>query len=232
MDVIAPHTSWVRSFSCTEGNEFIPKAARKKGLKTMVGAWIGNDKAQNDKEINALITLAKDGFVDTAVVGNEVLMRGDISVQEVIIYINKVKKALPGIPVGYVDAYYKFHEHPELIEVCDVILVNCYPFWEGCDIHQASRYLRQMYTITKNISKDKRVIITETGWPNQGNSVEGAVPSQENAMKYFISASNMSKKSAIPLFYFSSFDESWKVHHEGDVGARWGLWDTNEKLKY
>ena len=232
MDVIAPHTTWVRSFSCTEGNEYIAKAAHKKGLKTMVGAWIGKDKAQNDKEINALIALVKDGFVDTAVVGNEVLMRGDISIQEVIIYINKVKKALPGIPVGYVDAYYKFHEHPELIEVCDVILVNCYPFWEGCDIHQASRYLRQMYTITKNISKDKRVIITETGWPSQGDSVEGAIPSQENAMKYFISASNMSKKSSIPLFYFSSFDESWKVHHEGDVGARWGLWDKNEKLKY
>ncbi|WP_299766385.1 MFS transporter [uncultured Dokdonia sp.] len=232
MDVIAPHTKWVRSFSSTHGNEFIPKAARNNGLKTMVGAWIGSDKVQNGKEIDSLIQLAKNKLADIAVVGNEVLMRGDLSVQEIIIHINKVKKELPGIPVGYVDAYYQFHEHPELIEVCDVILVNCYPFWEGSSIEEATRYLRQMYTVTKNISKGKPVIITETGWPNQGDSVEGATPTTENAMKYFISASNMSKKSSIPLFYFSSFDESWKVHQEGDVGARWGLWNTSEKLKY
>ena len=232
MDVIAPYTKWVRSFSCTNGNELIPQAAHNKGLKTMVGAWIGNDKAQNNKEIDALIQLAKNKLVDIAVVGNEVLMRGDLSVQEIIAHINKVKKELPGIPVGYVDAYYQFHEHPELIEVCDVILANCYPFWEGSNIEEATRYLRQMYTVTKDISKGKPVIITETGWPNQGDSVAGATPTTENAMKYFISASNMSKKNSIPLFYFSSFDESWKVHQEGDVGARWGLWDTSEKLKY
>ncbi|WP_299681304.1 MFS transporter [uncultured Dokdonia sp.] len=232
MDVIAPYTKWVRSFSCTNGNEFIPQTAHNKGLKTMVGAWIGSDKAQNNKEIDALIQLAKNKLVNIAVIGNEVLMRGDLNVQEIIVHINKVKKELPGIPVGYVDAYYQFHEHPELIEVCDVILVNCYPFWEGSSIEDATRYLRQMYTATKDISKGKPIIITETGWPNQGDSVEGAMPTTENAMKYFISASNMSKKSAIPLFYFSSFDESWKVHQEGDVGARWGLWDTSEKLKY
>ncbi len=232
MDVIAPHTQWVRSFSCTHGNEFIPKAARNKGLTTMVGAWIGSDKNQNNIEIDSLIQLGKNKLVDIAVVGNEVLMRNDLNIQEIIAYINKVKEELPGIPVGYVDAYYQFHDHPELIEICDVILINCYPFWEGSSIEGASSYLRQMYTVTKNISKGKPVIITETGWPNQGDNVEGAIPTTENAMKYFISASNMSKKSSIPLFYFSSFDESWKVHQEGDVGARWGVWDSSEKLKY
>jgi len=232
MEVISPYTKWVRSFSCTEGNELIPVVAREQGLKTMVGAWISNDKAQNEKEISKLISLAKEGYVDTAVVGNEALMRGDLSAQEVIGYIEEVKKALPGIPVGYVDAYYKFLEHPEVVEACDVVLVNCYPFWEGCHIDDASRYLAQMHAVTKQIAVNKPVIISETGWPNQGDKMEGAVPSDENAMKYFISASNLSQKSNIPLFYFSSFDESWKVHHEGDVGARWGLWNTNEQLKY
>lgn len=232
MSVIAPHTKWVRSFSCTEGNEFIPKVAHGKGLKTMVGAWIGNDKAQNDKEIASLLSLAKKGYVDIAVVGNEVLMRDELSEQEIIEYIQKVKKAFPDIPVGYVDAYYKFHEHPTLIEACDVILANCYPFWEGYNIDQASLYLKQMYAVTKNISNGKPVIITETGWPNQGDNTDSAMPSQKNAMKYFISASTWAQKEDIPLFYFSSFDESWKVHHEGDVGARWGLWDSSEKLKY
>ena len=232
MEILTPYTKWVRSFSCTEGNEVIPEVAKAKGLQTMVGAWIGQNMDQNDTEINNLIKAGKQGQIDIAVVGNEALMRGDVTLQQIISYINKVKEALPGIPVGYVDAYYKFHEEPELIEVCDVILINCYPFWEGNSIDEAGRYLNHMYTVTKKISKGKPVIITETGWPNQGNAVEGAQPTKENAMKYFISTSSISKEESIPLFYFSSFDESWKVHHEGDVGARWGIWDANEQLKY
>lgn len=232
MDVIAPYTKWVRSFSCTDGNEFIPKVARKKGLKTMVGAWIGKDKTKNKKEIEALIKLGKDGTIDIAVVGNEALMRNDLSEREIIDYIHQVKKALPGIPVSYVDAYYQFYDHPALVDACDMILANCYPFWEGTSLEQSSHNLRQMYAITKSISKGKPVIITETGWPSQGAPTEHAIPSHENAMKYFIDTSNWALKSGVPLFYFSSFDEAWKARQEGDVGARWGLWNSNEKLKY
>jgi len=232
MDVIAPYTQWVRSFSCTEGNEHIPKVAQQKELKTMVGAWIGDDKTQNEKEIKALIKLGTSGFVDIAVVGNETLMREELNEDELIAYINTVKKALPGIPVGYVDAYYQFEKRSKLIDACDVILVNCYPFWEGCNIDQSATYLKQMYAVTQQFAKGKPVIISETGWPNKGARLESAQPTENNAMKYFIDTSNWVQKNEIPLFYFSSFDESWKVHHEGDVGARWGIWDKNEKLKF
>ena len=232
MNIIAPYSNWVRSFSCTEGNEFIPQVAHQEGLKAMAGAWIGHDKTQNDIEIDSLISLAKQGYVDIAVVGNEVLMRNELTEQEIIEYINKVKKALPGIPVGYVDAYYQFHERPGLVEACDVILANCYPFWEGCDIDHALLYLKQMYAITQKAANGKPVIISETGWPNQGSNIKSAVPSSDNAMKYFINVNNWIKEEDVKIFYFSSYDESWKVHHEGDVGERWGLWDKFEKPKY
>ncbi len=232
MDVIAPYTQWVRSFSCTEGNEHTPKIAHEKHLKTMVGAWIGSDKAQNEKELNTLIKLGKSGFVDIAVVGNETLMREELTEEELIAYINRVKRSLPGIPVGYVDAYYQFVERPKLIDACDVILANCYPFWEGCSIEQSATYLKQMYAVTQQVANGKPVIITETGWPNQGDHTKDAEPSENNAMKYFIDTAKWAGQNEVPLFYFSSFDESWKVHHEGDVGARWGLWDKNENLKF
>jgi glycoside/pentoside/hexuronide:cation symporter, GPH family len=231
MAIIAPYTKWVRSFSCTEGNEFIPKAAHEKGLKTMAGAWIDSNKANNEKEIESLIKLAQKGYVDIAVIGNEVLLRKDLTEQELLHYIHKVKIALPNIPVGYVDAYYQFREHPALVEACDLILANCYPFWEGCNIDQASAYLKQMYTVTKEVAKGKKVIITETGWPDQGTRNSEAQPSQDNAMRYFINTQYLSQQENIEMFYFSSFDESWKVRHEGDVGQRWGLWDKNENLK-
>jgi GPH family glycoside/pentoside/hexuronide:cation symporter len=232
IEIIAPYTKWTRSFSCTQGNEFIPKIAREKGLKTLVGAWIGSDKVKNDIEIDGLIELAKKGFVDIAVVGNEVLLRNELSEKEIISYIRKVKEALPNIPVGYVDAYYQFIEHPNLVEVCDLVLANCYPFWEGCSIEKSSIYLKKMYAGVKKVAKDKPVIITETGWPNKGQHTKAAEPSKINAMKYFINSSKWAGQKEIPMFYFSSFDESWKIHHEGDVGASWGIWDKNENLKY
>jgi GPH family glycoside/pentoside/hexuronide:cation symporter len=232
MAIVAPHTKWVRSFSCTEGNEFIPQAAHEKGLKTMVGAWIDSNKANNEEEIKGLIDLAKKGYVDIAVVGNEVLLRNELTKQELLGYISMVKKALPNIPVGYVDAYFQFKEHPDLVDACDILLANCYPFWEGCRIDQASGYLKQMYLVAQEAAKGKKVIITETGWPDQGTSNEAAQPSEENAIKYFINAQNWAQHENIEMFYFSSFDESWKVRHEGDVGQRWGLWDKNENLKY
>ncbi|TXG36999.1 MFS transporter [Seonamhaeicola maritimus] len=232
LDIIAPYTEWIRSFSCTDGNEQIPKIAKEKGLKTMVGAWIGNDKSLNHKEIKALIALAKQGHVDVAVVGNEVLMRNDLSEQELLGYIRKVKESLPNIDVAYVDAYYQFSSYPDLVDLCDVILVNCYPFWEGCSITQSQMYLKQMYALVKEAAKGKPVVITETGWPNKGRKIKGAEPSQNNAMKYFIESVNWANKENVNMFYFSSFDESWKVHHEGDVGERWGIWNKNEILKY
>jgi exo-beta-1,3-glucanase (GH17 family) len=232
IEIIKPYTKWVRSFSFVEGNEHIPRMAHKHGLKNMVGAWLSDDLEMNELEIAGLIQLAKEGCVDIAAVGNEVLYRNDLSLAQLLGYIKRVKEALPGIPVGYVDAYYEFSNHPELVEASDVILANCYPYWEGCGIDDSLNHMQQMFGQAVNAAKGKKVIITETGWPSKGQSLRGAHSSEENAMKYFINAQAWSAKDAIELFYFSSFDESWKVGAEGAVGAYWGLWDKNEELKY
>ncbi len=232
MDIIRSHTKWIRSFSCIDGNEHIPRIAKQQGLKTLVGAWIGDDPELNEQEIDGLIKLAEAGMVDIAAVGNEVMYRGDISEDELLVYIQRVKEALPNIQVGYVDAYYEFSERPKITEACDVLLVNCYPFWEGCDIDYSLLYMKQMYHQVEQAGGDKRVIITETGWPSAGGGLKSAEPSVANAIKYFINAQLWSLEENIDMFYFSSFDESWKVGPEGDVGAHWGIWDRDENLKY
>lgn len=232
MEIIKPFTSWVRSFSCTDGNEHIPRIAKEYGLKTLVGAWLGDDPDINIREVEGLIQLVKEGYVDIAAVGNEVMYRGDLEEEELLDFIHQVKRAIPTIPVGYVDAYYEFSDHPKITEACDVILANCYPFWEGCSIEYSLVYMQQMYHQALSAGQGKKVIITETGWPSQGKSIEGAHSSPENALKYFINTQQWSTQDNIEVFYFSSFDESWKVGAEGDVGAYWGLWDKNEQLKY
>lgn len=232
MAIIAPYVKWIRSFSTTKGNELIPLSARSKGIKTMVGAWISNDIDQNELEIQNLIQQAKKGMVDIAVIGNEVLLRQELTLEEILDYIKRVKSEIPDIQVGYVDAYYQFVENPRLVEACDVILANCYPFWEGCNIENATSYLNEMHSMVVKVAGVKPVIISETGWPNQGDDNQNAVPSKVNAMKYFVNVTNWAKDKEVETFYFSSFDESWKVRQEGEVGARWGLWDKNENLKY
>ena len=232
LELIQPHTKWIRTFSCTDGNEQIPVLAKEYGLKTLVGAWLGDDPIINEDEINGLINLTNQGYVDIAAVGNEVMYREDLSEDELIDYINRVKSAIPNTPVGYVDAYYEFTDRPKITDVCDVILANCYPFWEGCSLEYSLVYMKQMYFQAMSAANGKKVIITETGWPSQGANLEGAFPSYENALKYFINAQNWSNDQNIEMFYFSSFDESWKVGSEGDVGAFWGLWDKDEKLKF
>ncbi|WP_421798750.1 glycosyl hydrolase family 17 protein [Haliscomenobacter sp.] len=232
MAVIAPYTKWVRSFSCIEGNELVPQVAREFGIKTLVGAWLGKDKDLNEQEIAGLIQLAKQGYVDIAAVGNEVLYRKDLSEEELLAYIQRVKNAIPETTVGYVDAYYEFTDCPKISEACDVILSNCYPFWEGCQIDYSLVYMKQMYQQAMLAAKGKKVIITETGWPSQGKNFEDAEPSMENAIKYFLNTQQWSREENIEIFYFSSFDESWKVGAEGDVGAYWGLWDMHHNLKF
>ncbi len=233
MEIIKPYTNWVRSFSCTDGNEFIPRIAKEYGIKTMVGAWLGDDPEINDREIAGLIQLAKEGFVDIAAVGNEVMYRKELTEEELLDFIRRVKEALPSnIPVGYVDAYYEFSARPRITEACDVILANCYPYWESCHFDYSLLHMKQMFAGASAAANGKRVIITETGWPSAGTNLHDAFPSEENAMKYYINTQVWARKEGIETFYFSSFDESWKEGPEGDVGAYWGLWDKNEKLKF
>jgi len=232
LGVIQPYVHWVRSFSCTEGHEQVPGIAAQNGLKTMVGIWLDDDREHNEEELANAIEIGKAGHADILAVGNEVLLRGDLSEDELIDHINRVRQAVPGVEVGYVDAYFKFVDHPRVTEACDVVLANCYPFWEGCPAEHSLLYMKEMYRRAAHAANGKRVIISETGWPNLGTAEGGAVPSLENAIKYFINTYQWAEEEGIEIFYFSSFDETWKVDAEGDVGAYWGLWDKDGNLKY
>lgn len=232
MKILKPYAQWVRSFSCIEGNEIIPAVAKEMGLKTLVGAWLGSDEEKNREEIDNLILLAKEGLVDVASVGNEVLYRNELSEAQLLSYIQEVKSSITKVPVGYVDAYYEFLQRPILTEACDVILCNCYPYWEGTPFEHSFQHMQHMYSQALQAGRGKRVLITETGWPSHGKGLGGAVPSTLNFMKYFINTHLWANQEKVEIFHFSSFDESWKVGAEGDVGAHWGIWDKFGKMKF
>lgn len=230
--VIQPFVKWVRTFSCSEGHEQIPAIAAENGLQTMVGVWLDDDREHNELELSKAIEVAKAGHADILAVGNEVLLRGELSEDELIDYIKRAKQAAPEVPVGYVDAYFEFVDHPEVTEACDVLLANCYPFWEGCPADHALLYMKEMYRRVLNVADGRKVIVSETGWPNIGTATKGAEPSFKNAIKYFVDTYRWAEEEDIDIIYFSSFDETWKTDREGDVGAYWGLWDKDGNSKY
>ena len=232
LKIVQPHTRWVRTFSCTDGHEQTPRLAHELGLKTLVGAWLGTDAEINEREIQGVIEVARAGHADIVAVGNEVLLREDMGEEELLAYLERVKAALPGVPVGYVDAYFLFEKHPRITEACDVVLTNCYPFWEGCPREGALAYMQGMVARTRAAAPGKRIVISETGWPDQGSAFHGALPSTEGAMRYFVDTYAWAAEDGIEVFWFAAFDEAWKVGAEGDVGAYWGLWDKDGQAKF
>ena len=183
MTLLAPRFNWIRSFSTTQGNEYIPQVAKAMGLNTLVGAWLGENPDKNRNEIEKLIELAHEGAVDVAAVGNEVLYRGDLDETELLDFIAEVKERLPStVPMGYVDAYYEFEARPQVTDACDVLLTNCYPFWEGCALPYATLYMQDMYRRVQKVANGKRVIISETGWPSSGGNFYGAESSLQGAL--------------------------------------------------
>ena len=232
LSILKPYTNWIRTFSSTDEHARIAQIAVDMGFKTLVGAWLSDDLKSNDNEIEGLLKLASKGLVNIAAVGNEVIYRKELSENELISYINYVKENINNIPVGYVDAYYEFRDRPNITNACDVILANCYPFWEGCASEYSLLYMKDMFQEATKAANGKKVIITETGWPSDGSDLWGAHPSYKNYLQYFINTQLWSKNNNIDIFYFSSFDESWKVDSEGDVGAYWGLWNKDEVRKF
>jgi len=232
LEIIRPYTKWVRTFSCSCGNEQVPRIAHEKGLKTMVGIWLDGDEENNELELSNAIRIAQEGHVDLLAVGNEVLLRKDLTIEQLISYIRRVKQAVPHVEVGYVDAYYMYVNYPELVHEVDVLFANLYPFWEHCALEISVEYMKKMYDLVQENGKGKKIIVSETGWPTKGEQYGGAIPSYQNAMRYFINAQKWALQENIDMFYFSSFDEVWKINHEGEYGAYWGLWNKDGKYKF
>lgn len=232
IQLIAPYTQWIRSFSTTHGLENIPPVARQYGLKVAANAWIGNNTAQNNLEIQALIAAANAGQIDIAIVGSEALLRNDLSESQLIAYMNQVRQAIPpSIPVTTADTYRTLLDHPSVIAASDVVFANFYPYWEGISVTNAVCAIDKQYRQLVAAAGGKPVIVSETGWPSAGNAIGAAIPSMANAALFFLQFVTWATSSKVPYFYFEAFNEDWKSAYEGPQGAHWGIWDSAGGMK-
>jgi exo-beta-1,3-glucanase (GH17 family) len=230
MRIIAPYTKVIRTFSATHGQEVCGRIAHLFGLKIYVNAWIGPDSVANNKEMDSLIAMAKRGEVDTAIVGSEALLRGDITEAKLIALINRFRTAVPNVPVTTADVYGQLIGHPNVIAACDFVFANFYPYWEGVKIDYAVASLYDSYQNLVKVSGSKEVIISEAGWPSAGATFAESVPSPENAAFYLLNFVSWARATNVKIFSFEAFDEPWKTS-EGTVGANWGIFDKDGVMK-
>lgn len=230
--VISQHTEWIRTFGCGDGLEHIAAIAQEDGLHTAIGAWLSDDTDANEEQITNLINVANDVDIEIAIVGSEVLYRGDLGEDDLIGYINRVRDEVPDdILITTADTYGELIEHPDVVEACDIIFANIFPYWEGIVIEKAVAALNYRYKQLEVMAGGKDIIIAETGWPSCGDTIGDAVPSADNASFYFLNFISWARANDVGYFYFEAFDETWKALYEGPQGACWGVWDKEGEMK-
>jgi exo-beta-1,3-glucanase (GH17 family)/cellulose synthase/poly-beta-1,6-N-acetylglucosamine synthase-like glycosyltransferase len=231
LKAIAPYTRMVRTYSSTGGAELVPEVAREFGLRVSVGAWIDKNTERNDREMRAVIDLArKHRNIDSVVVGNETIYRGEQTIDELIRKIHRVKRET-SVPVTTGEIWSAWIEHPELASAVDFIAAHVLPYWEGISETGAVDQAIRIYDQLRAAYPGKRIVIAEFGWPSAGYNRRAATPDplvQAKVLRGFVSRA---EAQGIDYNIIEAYDQPWKTF-EGGVGPYWGMFDTSRQPKF
>jgi len=230
--VIAPYAKWIRSYGSTHGLENIGAIGHKFGLKVCMGASITSDASANMMEMANLISHALNGEADCAVVGTEALFNNYVTPAQLKAYIDQFRAAVPSVPVTAADVYLSLLNTPQVVNDCDFVFVNYYPYWEGVALSLSLADLNAEDALLRRTYPNKEVIVSETGWPTGGNATENAIPSVPNAASYFTDVESWAQAGLRKTFYFEAFDEKYKATVAEPQQGTFGIFDQNAAMKY
>lgn len=231
LKVVSDYANRIRTYSLEGTLGQIPLLAAHYNLDTTVGVWIGRDKQKNETEMATLLQLAQQPSAMTRVlIGNESLLRADLSADELIALIKRAQSVLK-VPVSTAEPWHVWLDHPELADAVDFITVHVLPYWEGVPVDGAVNYVFYRLQELKDKYPDKHILLGETGWPSDGGWVKGAEPSRTNQARFYREFLPRAFKESTDYFIMEAFDQAWKVNIEGSVGAHWGFFDEQRQPK-
>jgi exo-beta-1,3-glucanase (GH17 family) len=225
-------TDCVRTYSTRNGLDQVPEIAARHGLKVMQGIWLGGDPAGAERDLATAIGLAArlPDTIRSVVVGNEVLLRGEMTPNDLAATIRRVKSQIPQ-PVTYADVWEFWLRHPALYDAVDFVTIHILPYWEDFPIPAgaAAPHLESIRRKVAAAYPAKEILIGETGWPSAGRMREGALPSPVNQARVLHDVLNVAKQHGYHVNLIEAFDQPWKRRLEGTVGGHWGLLDAGRR---
>jgi len=229
---LAPLTDCVRTYAVDQGVEQVPQLAARHGIKVLQGIWLSGNAAKDAVQIRDGIALA-NRYPDTIralVVGNEVLLRGEMSGPDLAATIRSVKAQVK-VPVTYADVWEFWLRHPEVAAAVDFVTIHILPYWEDFPIRaaEAATHVEAIRNKVAAVFPGKEIVIGEVGWPSAGRMREGALPSPANQARVIQDVLAVAKRENFKVNVIESFDAPWKRAQEGTVGGHWGLLDGSTR---
>ncbi|MGA7811227.1 beta-(1-6) glucans synthase [Bradyrhizobium sp.] len=233
---LAKISKCVRIYSVDNGLDKVPELASEVGLKVMLGVWIGRDRAKNALLIDAAIALAGNypGVITAIIVGNEVLLRGEMTAAELRDVVGSVRRRV-SVPVSYADVWEFWQRYPELADVVDFVTVHVLPYWEDVPVaaEDAAAHVDAMRKRMVQAFPGKDILIGEAGWPSRGRMRDRALPSRINQARFMSALLELARQENFRVNLFEAYNEPWKRRWEGTAGGHWGLIDRDgQSLKF
>lgn len=235
LKLVAKHAKGIRTYSSLEGNYDIGALAKHAGLKVWAGIWLGSDPRANAREMAAGIAEANahPHTVTRVVVGNEVLLRRDLSVKALEKDIDYVRARVKQ-PVAYADVSSFWFEFPQVAKHVDVVMIHLLPYWQNHPVGVEAAIARIGRTIHKaeRLFPGKVISVGETGWPSRGRWRKDAAPSRVNEAVFLRKFVTLADREHVDYNLIEAFDQNWKYHDEGIAGANWGIWTASRTPKF
>jgi exo-beta-1,3-glucanase (GH17 family) len=236
LEQLAKITDCVRTYSIENGLDQVPELAAKAGLKVIQGIWLGSNRLKNLAQISTVVRLVKEfpNVINSVVVGNEVLLRGEMTTADLASTIRSVKSQI-AVPVTYADVWEYWLRNREIYEAVDFVTIHILPYWEDFPIRAkfASAHVDSIRRRMAVAFPGKEILIGETGWPSQGRMREGALPSRTNQARIVSEILDLAKRENFRVNLIEAYDQPWKRQLEGTVGGYWGLLDSEHRaVKY
>jgi len=222
----------VRTYSVGGTLSDVPELADRHGLNVALGAWLDADRDKNEEQLRTVIDLANTREnVVRVIIGNEVLFRGDLKVEELARYLDRARASI-GQPVGTAETWHTWLAYPELAQHVDFIGVHLLPYWEGVAVDRAVDYSFSQLRRLQKTFPHKPIVIAEIGWPSRGRTRESAVASDANEALFLRRFLQRAEQEQIVYYVMEAFDQPWKAYLEGAVGSYWGVYDVNRHPKF
>jgi exo-beta-1,3-glucanase (GH17 family) len=228
--LIAKFSNCVRIYSVDDGAADVLASARRHGLKVLDGLWLSSKADKNSRQIATTIALAKQyaDVISAVIVGNEVLLRGEMPVADLIAAIREVKAQVPE-PVTYADVWEFWLRYREVASAVDFITIHMLPYWEDFPIpaEHAAAHVEAIRNRVAAAFPGKEIMIGELGWPSDGRMREAARPSPSNQARVILETLALAKRNHVRVNVIEAFDQPWKRWLEGTVGGQWGIFDRS-----